>query len=77
MSSIYDIFSENLEHKLDIYKKFYSNKLFSNLKLRTNVCENYEMKCISCDNMNIINSTKYLLQRCNKCRIEYVPTIKK
>jgi len=66
---------EKIDDNLINFKSFLTKKLFSNLKLLKD--KSYVMKCIYCDNKNIIMSSKYVLQRCNKCNKEYIPKIKK
>jgi hypothetical protein len=66
---------EKIDDNLINFKSFLTKKLFSNLKLLKD--KSYIMKCIYCDNKNIIMSSKYVLQRCNKCNKEYIPKIKK
>jgi len=66
---------EKIDDNLINFKSFLTKKLFSNLKLIKD--KSYVMKCIYCDNKNIIMSSKYVLQRCNKCNKEYIPKIKK
>lgn len=60
--------------RLEEFEKRQSQSLFKNLKLKD---ENtvYKNECANCHNTNVINSSKYVLQRCNKCRIEYEPKI--
>jgi ribosomal protein S27E len=70
-----DDLQEKIDDNLINFKSFLTKKLFSNLKLIKN--KSYVMKCIYCDNRNIIMSSKYVLQRCNKCNKEYIPKIKK
>ena len=72
-TDMYINFEENLIDKLKLNKEFLTKKLFSNLELINDENKNYMMKCIYCNNSNVIMSSKYLLQRCNKCRKEYIP----
>jgi hypothetical protein len=71
-----DELKENMQDRLILSRKFLNKNLFSDLIL-LDTKNTYEMSCIYCRNKNIIMSSKYVLQRCNKCNKEYIPNIKK
>ena len=69
---MYKNFYEKFEDNLITFNEFQTKKLFSNLKL-IKPTDNFEKKCIYCNNTNVIVSTKYVLQRCNLCNKDYIP----
>jgi len=69
---MYKNFYEKFEDNLITFNEFQTKKLFSNLKLIKET-DNFEKKCIYCNNTNVIVSTKYVLQRCNLCNKDYIP----
>jgi hypothetical protein len=71
-----DELKENMHHRLILSREFLNKNLFTNLEILTDK-NKYDMECIYCKNKNIIMSSKYVLQRCNKCNKEYIPNIKK
>ena len=71
-----DELKQNMQDRLILSRIFLNKNLFSDLILLDPKIT-YEMSCIYCSNKNIIMSSKYVLQRCNKCNKEYIPNIKK
>ena len=70
-------YGERMEENQIKFYNFLKNKLFKDLKKIDEVKnEAYEMKCPMCNNEQIIMSSYYVLQRCNKCNKEYIPKIK-
>jgi len=73
-SSELNNYLDRIEERFEEFSKRQTQPLFKNLKLKD---ENtlYKNECANCHNTNVINSSKYVLQRCNKCRIEYEPKV--
>jgi methionyl-tRNA synthetase len=69
-----DNYVDKVVERLEEFEKRNSQPLFKDLKL---IDKNsiYKNECIYCKNTDVFMSSKYVLQRCNTCRKEYVPVI--
>ena len=65
---------DKVVERLEEFEKRQSHQLFKNLKIKDDNTV-YKNECINCKNTNVFTSSKYVLQRCNKCRKEYEPII--
>jgi hypothetical protein len=73
-SSELNNYLDRIEERFEEFTKRQSQPIFKSLKLRDqNIL--YKNECIHCKNTNVFTSSKYVLQRCNKCRIEYEPKV--
>ena len=73
-SSELNNYLDRIEERFEEFAKRQSQPLFKNLKLK-DVNTVYKNECVHCKNTNVFTSSKYVLQRCNICRIEYEPKI--